>query len=51
MFGLENNFYDNYWNFDNKKFIELLEKANKASYNPKKWKKVMICIKYGVKYI
>ena len=39
MFGLENNFYDNYWNFDNKKFIELLEKANKASYNPKKWKK------------
>lgn len=31
MFGLDLKFYDNYWNFDNKKFIELLAKANKAS--------------------
>ena len=34
-----NSFYDKYWNFNNKKFIELLEKARKAKRNKQshKW--------------
>ncbi len=28
-----NSFYDKYWNFNNKKFVELLEKARKAKRN------------------
>ncbi len=34
MLAIWNKFYDRYWNFDNKKFIELLEEAKKAQY---KW--------------
>jgi len=30
MFNFWNKFYDRYWNFDNKKFIELLEESKKA---------------------
>jgi type IV pilus assembly protein PilC len=33
MFGIWNSFYDKYWNFNNTKFIEILEKARKAKYN------------------
>lgn len=40
MLAIWNKFYDNYWNFDNKKFIKLLEDAKKAHYKwatHKKW--------------
>jgi len=36
MFGFGNNFYDRYWNFNNEKFVKLLEEARNAKY--KKWK-------------
>jgi len=37
MFG-EKTFYDKYWNFDNKKFLALLEKAKKSKIKArKKW--------------
>lgn len=34
-----NNFYDKQWNFDNTKFLKLLEKSRKQLINKKKWKK------------
>ncbi len=36
MFWIGEKFYDDFWNFDNRKFLELLEKAKKAKYY---WKK------------
>ena len=35
MFG-EKTFYDKYWNFNNKKFLDLLEKAKKEKNKIKK---------------
>ncbi len=34
MFGFWQKFYDSYWNFDNRKFLKLLEDAKRAKY---KW--------------
>jgi len=33
MFALWNNFYDKFWNFNNEKFVKLLEKSRKAKRN------------------
>ena len=33
MFALWNNFYDKFWNFNNDKFVKILEKSRKAKRN------------------
>lgn len=47
-----NKFYDRYWNFDNKRFIKLLEDARRAQYKwaSKKsgWKDIEITLFQGV---
>lgn len=52
MLAIWNKFYDRYWNFDNKKFIQLLEEAKKAQYKwvrkKSAWKSIEINLFQGV---